>query len=86
MVPKDEERTANWLDLFFDLVFVIAIGQLAHLFHGEISYKLIIEFVILFVPVWRLWIASTYYVARFEEQTVRHRVYMILMMIPVLGM
>jgi low temperature requirement protein LtrA len=29
---RDRERQASWLELFFDLVFVVAIGQLAHLF------------------------------------------------------
>lgn len=86
LVPDDHHRKVNRLDLFFDLVFVIVIGQLAHLFHGEITRNIILEFLILFVPVWRIWIGSTYYVARFEDHTVRHRVYMMLLMIPILGM
>lgn len=82
---EDEERKVYRLDLFFDLVFVIAIGQLAHLFHAEITWMLVVQFIVLCIPVWWIWINSIYYVERFEDVTVRHRVYMFAMMIPVLG-
>ncbi|MGI5238040.1 low temperature requirement protein A [Dactylosporangium sp. CA-139066] len=32
-----EERHATWLELFFDLVIVAAVAQLAHLLHDGIS-------------------------------------------------
>jgi len=86
LTSEHDERKVNRLDLFFDLVFVVTIWQLAHMFHWEITWKIIVEYVILFVPVWRVRIGSTYYVARFEDNSVRHRVYMMMLIIPVLWM
>ncbi|MFJ7721318.1 low temperature requirement protein A, partial [Rhodococcus erythropolis] len=33
------ERHASWIELFFDLVVVAGIGQLAHLLHGSPSWS-----------------------------------------------
>lgn len=47
-----EERRATWLELFYDLVFVVAIAQLAHKLNEDVSLSGLIGFVVLFVPVW----------------------------------
>ena len=52
----DEHRHATWLELFFDLVFVAAIGvithHLAHVHDGHIPTKDLVLFPIEFVPLW----------------------------------
>ena len=35
---ESDERHASWLELFFDLVFVVAIAQLAHFLHDELTW------------------------------------------------
>jgi low temperature requirement protein LtrA len=65
-VPKlfsggEIERKVNWLELFYDLAFVAAIAQLGHFLHGSNPLFHIGEFVILFIPLWWVWIGSAYY-------------------------
>ena len=45
-------RQATWLELFFDLCFVVAIAALARAFHGDPTWEGAATFVGLFVPVW----------------------------------
>ena len=63
------ERKTTWLELFFDLVFVVVIAELAHTLSGEVSVTSIGVFSFLFIPVWWVWIGVTSYVERFETST-----------------
>ena len=51
-----ERRHASWLELFFDLVFVGFVGQLALRLHGDPSASDFAVFILLFFPAWWLWI------------------------------
>ena len=64
---EDRERTATWLELFFDLIFVVAIAQLAHNFSGDFSFMGLAKLAVLFVPVWWCWIGATFYDTRFDN-------------------
>ncbi|MEL6580611.1 MAG: low temperature requirement protein A [Cyanobacteria bacterium J06621_12] len=64
---EDGERSATWLELFFDLIFVVAIAQLAHNFHEDFSLAGLAKLGILFVPVWWCWIGATFYDTRFDN-------------------
>ena len=64
---EDGERSATWLELFFDLIFVVAIAQLAHNFHEDFSVRGLLKLGILFVPVWWCWIGATFYDTRFDN-------------------
>ena len=64
---EDGERTATWLELFFDLIFVVAIAQLAHNFSRDFSFLGLAELAVLFVPVWWCWIGATFYDTRFDN-------------------
>lgn len=61
-----KERHASWLELFFDLVFVIAVAELAHLLDTDLSPHGLWLFIVLFVPVWWQWIDFSYYADQFE--------------------
>lgn len=59
------DRHASWLELFFDLVVVVAVSQLAHLLHGtehagpgglEIT-----TFFALYLAIWLVWTTFTLY-------------------------
>ena len=43
----EKERHATWLELFFDLVFVVIISQLSHFLLHEISSLRFLEFLFL---------------------------------------
>ncbi len=64
-VRGEETRHATWLELFFDLIFVVAVAQLSgRLTHG-IRFTGLVSFVALFLPVWWSWIGTTFYATRF---------------------
>ncbi|MBW4688029.1 MAG: low temperature requirement protein A [Komarekiella atlantica HA4396-MV6] len=70
---SEEERRATWLELFYDLVFVVAVSQLAHNLTEDISLSGLFGFVALFIPVWWSWIGTTFYANRFDSDDIIHR-------------
>ncbi len=70
---SEEERRATWLELFYDLVFVVAVSQLAHYLQNHVSLSGVLGFVALFLPVWWSWIGTTFYANRFDSDDVGHR-------------
>lgn len=70
-----EERRATWLELFYDLVFVVAVSQLAHYLHDDVSLSGILGFVVLFIPVWWSWIGTTLYANRFDSNDIGRRLF-----------
>ncbi|MGH3087046.1 MAG: low temperature requirement protein A [Rubrobacteraceae bacterium] len=74
---EDDERSATWLELFFDLVFVVAIAQLALALADDLSAGGFLRFGLLFVPVWWSWAGYTNYADRFDTDDVGFRVMML---------
>lgn len=75
-VGEEAPRHATWLELFYDLVFVVAVSQLAHNLSGDTSIVGFAGFVALFVPVWWAWIGATFYANRFDSDDVSRRLLM----------
>ena len=73
----DESRHATWLELFFDLVFVVAVAQLAAGLSNDLTLEGSFIFLGLFVPVWWAWVGYTFYADRFDTDDVVHRVLML---------
>src|SRR6185312_3940857 len=69
----DEERHASWLELFFDLVFVVAIAQLAQELARDHSLGGFAIFAGLFLPVFIAWQGFTFYADRFDSDDVLFR-------------
>ena len=74
--PTDGERHASWLELFFDLVFVLAVAEIAKILAGHSDFYGTIKFIALFIPVWWSWVGFTFYADRFETE---EKIYRILM-------
>ena len=72
-----DDRRATWLELFFDLVFVVAIAQLANALSDDMTVEGFLIFCGLFVPVWWAWTGYTFYADRFDTDDVVHRVLML---------
>ncbi|MBE9033136.1 low temperature requirement protein A [filamentous cyanobacterium LEGE 11480] len=81
-----QPRRATWLELFYDLVFVVAVSQLAHKLGGDVSPKGFLSFVALFIPVWWAWIGTTFYANRFDNDDLIRRVLMGLQMLAIAGL
>jgi low temperature requirement protein LtrA len=73
----EEIRHATWLELFFDLVFVVAIAQLSNALSADPTLEGFLIFCGLFVPVWWAWVGYTFYADRFDTDDVLHRVLML---------
>src|SRR5215204_5310057 len=68
------ERHASWLELFFDLVFVLAVAQVTQILVKNSDIVGFLEFAILFVPIWWSWIGFTFYADRFESDETAYRI------------
>lgn len=66
---EDAHRRATWLELLYDLVFVVAVAELAAVLAGGD----ILLFVGLFVPIWWAWAGYVFYANRFDTDDVSHR-------------
>lgn len=82
----DEHRSVSWLELFFDLFFVVCIAQLTHGLAAHPSWSAFGEFVLLFIPIWWVWIGFTYYNERFESNGLENRLFTFALMVPVIGL
>ena len=77
---EEGERSATWLELFFDLIFVVAIAQLAHNFKEDFSFFGLVKLAVLFIPVWWCWIGATFYDTRFDNDGLVDRLITLLQM------
>lgn len=80
---EHRERRVSWLELFFDLVFVVVIAELANHLAGHVSVDGLLGFMILFLPVWWVWIGGIYYNERFETEDISYRLFVFLQMLPI---
>ena len=73
----DKNRHATWLELFFDLIFVVTIGKvthtLGHVHQGHFEHEQLWTFLLLFVPLWWVWSSHTIYSNRFDTDSHLHR-------------
>jgi low temperature requirement protein LtrA len=69
----DERRHASWLELFFDLVFVVAVTQLSHQLVVDHSTAGFLRFAGLFVPVFVAWQGFSFYADRFDTDDLAFR-------------
>src|SRR5215475_270147 len=58
-------RTVTWLELFFDLIFVAAVAQVAEPLRHDYSIAELVRFTPLFVLIWWAWIGHTFWSTRF---------------------
>lgn len=73
----EKNRHATWLELFFDLIFVVVIGKVTHILgdvhQGHFEHEQLWTFVLLFVPLWWVWSSHTIYANRFDTDSNAHR-------------
>ena len=66
-------KTAGWLELFYDLVFVAAFIQLGNGFSKDVSFGGFATFAAAFAALWIVWSGFTYYMNRFTVDDFVHR-------------
>jgi low temperature requirement protein LtrA len=83
---RGTERHATWFELFFDLVFVLAIAQLAAYLEHHLTPAGFLGFAGLAVPVWWSWVVYTFYADRFDTDDLGYRLLMLLGMLAIAAM
>jgi low temperature requirement protein LtrA len=73
LFDSHEERRVSWLELFYDLIYVVIIAELGNLLSHDVSWVGVLEFVLLFIPVWWSWTGITFYVNRIVVDDIWHR-------------
>ncbi|MCP3974426.1 MAG: low temperature requirement protein A [bacterium] len=83
---EESHRAATWLELFYDLAFVVAVGQLGHRLavdHGAVG---VWTFIALFVPLWWTWASFTFYADRYDTDDLGQRLLAVGQMISIILM
>jgi low temperature requirement protein LtrA len=83
---REEERQVTFLELFYDLVYVILIAELAHTLSEHISLAGAAGFAFMFIIVWLAWLNGTMYHDLHGNNDVRTRVFTFLQMFTVAAM
>lgn len=82
--PDEPHRTATQLELFFDLVSVIAIAAVTASFHHAASaghgVEMLPNFIFLFVAVWWAWMNFTWFASAFDNDDALFRILTIIIM------
>jgi low temperature requirement protein LtrA len=74
------------MELFSDLVYVVAVTELAGLLTEEVTAARVLAYVGLFVPVWWAWAGQTFYANRFDTDDTSHRLLAAVQIVAVAGL
>jgi len=80
---EGKDRHATWLELFFDLVFVVAIAEVGTVLLRDVTWTGVARFSLLFVSVWWAWVDATLYADRFDTDDLGYRLVTLLEMLTV---
>ncbi len=83
---RPEERRVTFLELFYDLVYVVIIAELSHTLAGDITLIGIGSFVFLFIIVWWAWFNGAMYHDLHGNNDIRTRMFTFLQMFTVAAM
>jgi low temperature requirement protein LtrA len=81
----DEGRSATWLELFFDLIFVVGISKVTHILththHGHLEVGAWWKVPLMMLPIWWIWMAHTLWANLFDRDDQSHRFMTLLVML-----
>ncbi|MFF1839142.1 low temperature requirement protein A [Streptomyces sp. NPDC058231] len=72
-VTAESGRRATWFELFGDLVFVAAVGQITHRIGGRPGVTSVVAAAALFVPLWWTWVLYAVRANRADRDNTAHR-------------
>ena len=76
-----EHRTVGFIELFYDLVYVVLIARTAHNLAGHLSWSAVGEFALVFSLIWIAWLNGTAYHDSHGREDIRSRTYIFVQMI-----
>ena len=83
---QEPERRVTFLELFYDLVYVVIIAELSHSLAVEINMNSLLEFVFLFFVVWWAWFNGVAYHDLHGNNDIKTRVVTFLQMMAISSM
>ncbi|MCY4147295.1 MAG: low temperature requirement protein A [Chloroflexi bacterium] len=83
---RSTDRKVSFLELFYDLVYVVLIAELTHALAHHVDLQHIAEFLFLFIITWWAWINGTAYHDLHGNNDIRTRVFTFLQMFTVAAM
>ena len=83
---REEERRVTYLELFYDLVYVVIISELAHSLATNVTFAGAAGFAFLFIIVWWAWFNGATYHDYHGNNDIRTRVFTFLQMFTVAAM
>jgi low temperature requirement protein LtrA len=82
----EEDRQVTWLELFYDLVYVVLIARVASSLALNMTFEGLAGFIFLFVIVWLCWANGAIYYELHGNKDLRTRTFIYLQMFTVAGM
>jgi low temperature requirement protein LtrA len=70
---EGSDRSASWLELFYDLVFVVAVAVLGVRLLHDTTWTGVASYVGYFVLLWWLWASHTFYADRYDTDDLVYR-------------
>jgi len=64
-------RQATWFELFYDLAFVVIVGEIGAAVVADPDWRGVGEAALLFVPAWWAWVGEVFYTTRFDADNDR---------------
>ena len=83
---QEEERSVTFLELFYDLVYVVVIAELAHGLAAHVSLGGLAEFAFLFTLVWWAWLNGSVYHDLHGNNDIRTRIFTFVQMFCIAAM
>lgn len=77
------ERKVSWLELYFDLFFVVIMYYLVHELSYEFSLSNLFQYTLMFLSSLWLWMSYTYYKEVFQNHGLEIRLFTFFYMIPI---
>jgi low temperature requirement protein LtrA len=71
--PDEGPRPTSWLEFFFDLVFVVAVDQLARRLQHDVTGHSVLVYLALYGPIWWAWVGFVLYTDRFGTDDISDR-------------
>jgi low temperature requirement protein LtrA len=75
-----EDRRVGFLELFYDLIYVVLVGQLAHTLAEDISWAGVRDFAVVFGLIWIGWFSGTQFHELHGREDGRNRSFIFLQM------
>jgi low temperature requirement protein LtrA len=82
--PSERERAATPLELFFDLVSVVAVAfaaeRLHHAIAEGISLEVVLSYALVFFGIWWAWVNFTWFASAYDNDDVLYRISVLVIM------